>query len=105
MAVLVIDGVEQRSLGMVTTFCHHDHVKVEPLEVFSTLVQWDSPELSIVVMKIFTNSPYLPQGSFGFPYLDVTTLSVGVLTTQFPLAQLHLHRLPPYFLHTSCPAT
>ena len=35
-------------------------------------------------------------GSFGSPYLDVTTLSVGTLTTQFPLAFLYLHRLLPY---------
>ena len=94
MAVLAINGVEEGSLGMVTTFCHHDYVKVEPPEVLSTLVQQDSPKPSVVVVKIFTNSPYLPQGSFSFPYLDVTSLSVGATTTQFPLAWLCLCRLP-----------
>ena len=34
--------------------------------------------------------------SFGFPYLDITTLSVGTSTAQFPLAQLHLCRKLPY---------
>ena len=38
-AVLVTDWVEEGSLGMVTTFCCHDQVKVEPSEVLSTLVQ------------------------------------------------------------------
>ena len=96
MAVLVTDGVEEGSLGMVTTFCCHNQAKVEPSEVLSTLLQQDSPKLSIVVMKIFANSPYLPWGSFGFPYLDVTTLAAGMLATQFPLLQLCLHRLLPF---------
>ena len=60
MAVLVTDGVEEGSLGMVTTFCHHDQAKVESSEVLSTLCQWVSPKPSIVVVKIFANSPYLP---------------------------------------------
>ena len=81
---------------MVTTFCCHDQAKAEPTEVFSALVQQESPKPSVVVVKIFTNSPYLPWGSFSFPYLDVTTLSVGTLTTQFPLAQSCLCRLLPY---------
>ena len=80
MAVLVTDGMEEGSLAMVTTFCHHDQVKVEPLEVLSTSAQQDSPELNIVGVKIFTNSPYLPWGSFSFPYLDLTTLSAGAST-------------------------
>ena len=81
---------------MVTTFCHHDQAKVEPSEALSTLVHWDSSELNIVVVKIFTNSPYLWQGSFGFPYLDITTLSVGMPTAQFPLAWLCICKLLPY---------
>ena len=84
MGVLVTDEVEEGSGGMLTTFCHHDQVKVEPLEVLSTLVQWNAPELSIVVVKIFTNSSCLPWESFGFPYPDVTILSAGASTAQFP---------------------
>ena len=57
---------------------------------FATLFQ------AKVVVKIFTNLLYVLQGSFDFPYLDVTTLSVGASTTQFPLGQLHLHRLLLY---------
>ena len=62
MAVLIIDRVEEGSLGMVTTFCHHYMAKVELSEELSILCQLDSPELSIVVVKIFANSPDLPGG-------------------------------------------
>ena len=96
MAVLVTDRAEEESLDMVTTFCHYDQTKVEPSVALSILLQCDSPEPSIVVVKIFTNSPYLPWGPFSFPYLDITTLSVGTLTTQFPLAQVHICRLLPF---------
>ena len=43
MAVLVTDGVKEGSLGMVTTFCHHNQAKVETSEVLSNLLKWDSP--------------------------------------------------------------
>ena len=69
--------MDEGSLGIVTTFWHPNQANVEPLEVLSTLVQQDSPKPSVVVVKIFPNPPYLSEGSFGFSYLDITTLSVG----------------------------
>ena len=42
MVVLVMDGVGEGNLGMVTTFCHHDQAKVEASEVLSALCQCDS---------------------------------------------------------------
>ena len=57
MAILITDVMEEGSLDMVTTFCHHDKSKVESSEVLSTLHQWDSPKQSIVVVNIFANSP------------------------------------------------
>ena len=42
------------------------------------------------------SQPIFCLGSFGSLYLYITILSAGALTTQFPLAQLHLHRLLPY---------
>ena len=65
-------------------------------DALSNLVQQDSPEPGVAVVKVLTNLPHLPQGSFGFPYLDITTLSKGASTTQFPLTLLHLLRLLPY---------
>ena len=56
----------------------------------STLVQQESPETAVVVTKIFINSPYFPQGSFGLPFLDVATLIVDSSTYWFLLSWLHL---------------
>ena len=57
MAVLVTEEVEEGSLSMGTTFCHQDQAKVESLEMLSTYCQQDSPKQSVVVVKIFANSP------------------------------------------------
>ena len=62
VVVLITDGVEEGSLGMVTTFCCHDQARVESSEVLFTLWQQDSPKPSVVLAKMFANSPYLPRG-------------------------------------------
>ena len=41
----------------------NDNYLLEPSDAISTLVQWDSPRLGVVVVKVFTNSPYLPLGT------------------------------------------
>ena len=51
------------SLGMVTVFCHPSGA----LSCTFDLIPVDSPELGLVVVKIFTNSPYIPQGVFWLP--------------------------------------
>ena len=96
MVVLVTDGVGEGNLGMMTTFCHHDQAKMEASEALSALHQQDSPESCVVVVRRFTNSHYLPLGSFGFLYLEVTTLFRGTSSTRFPLDWLCLCRLLPY---------
>ena len=96
MAHLVTDGVGEGFLEMVTFFCCSHQAKVQPLVVLSTIFQWDSPELGVMVVKIFTNSPCVPWRSLSLPYLDITTLSVGDLTIQFPLTWLHLCSLLLY---------
>ena len=80
--ILVMDGIGEGKLGMITAFCRTDQVKVEPSDALLTLVQWDSPKPSVIVVKVLTTLPHLLQGSFRSPYLDVTTLSVSTLTTQ-----------------------
>ena len=85
--------------GLITAFCRIDEAKVESVDTFLTLVQHGSPKPGVVVVKAFTNTPHLPWGSFRSPYLDVTTLSAGALSAQFPLVQLHLHRLS---FHSNC---
>ena len=65
LAIMVTDGVGERKFGMIKTFCRSYQGKVEPSDVLSTLVQWDSPEPGVVVVKVFTNLPDLPWGSIG----------------------------------------
>ena len=54
-----------------------DQAKVDPSDVLSTLLLTSTlPNWAVVVVKIFANLPYLPWGSFSFPYLYVITLAV-----------------------------
>ena len=69
MAILISNGVGERSLGMVTVFCHSDQAKVQPSVILLILVQQDTPELALVVMKIFTGSPYFPRSPVASPTL------------------------------------
>ena len=71
MAIVVTDGVEEGNLGMVTTFHHHNQAKMEASDALSTLCQCDLPEPSVVVVRRYTNTPHIPQGSSHLPYLDV----------------------------------
>ena len=78
--------------------------KVESLEVLSTLCQWDSPKPRMVVVRIFANSPYIPWGSFGLPYLDVTVSSRGCISQPIPF-RLTVPLAPaPLLLNTHYPA-
>ena len=104
MVILVIDGVGEGSLGMVTTFCHHNQAKVEAFIVLSILHQCNSLKPNVDVVRRFTNSPYLPWRSFGFLYLDVTT-HLGVLHppnshwTGYAYAGYSLTPTPRWFCH------
>ena len=91
MVILFTDGVGEGNLGIGTTFCCHNQAKME-----ASLHQCDSPEPSMVVMRRYTNTPYIPLGTSPFLYLDMSILSRSASSTQFPLDQLHLHRLLPF---------
>ena len=93
MVILITDGVGKGKPGMVTSFCHSDQMKVQPSVMLPTLIQWDSHEPAMVVMKIFTNSPYFPWESFSFSFLNIATLPEVAQTIQFPLSRLHLYKL------------
>ena len=80
MAILITHGVCEEKLGMVTIFCCSNQAKVEPSVMLPTLLQQDSHEPAMVVMKIFTNSPYFPWGFFGLSFLDIATLPEGAPT-------------------------
>ena len=60
LAILVMDGVGEGKLRMITAFCRSDQVKVGPSDALLTLVQQDSPEPGVVVVKVFTNFQWGP---------------------------------------------
>ena len=60
MAILLTDGVIKGDLGMMTTFCSQNQVKMEALGVLDALHQCDSPEPSVFVVRRYTNTPYIP---------------------------------------------
>ena len=93
MAILITDGVGEGKLGMVTIFCCSNQAKVEPSVMLLTLVQQDSHDPAVMVMKIFTNLPSLPWGSFGISFLNIATLPGGASTIWFPLSWLCLCQL------------
>ena len=70
---------------MVTTFCHHNQAKIEVSDALSTLHQHELPEPSVVIVRRYTNTPNMPWGTSCFLYLDISSLSLGVL----PLPNSH----------------
>ena len=62
-----------------------------PSFAIMTRAKWKS-----VVVRRYTNTPYIPWGTARLLYLDVITLSGGLSTVQFPQECLHLQRLLPY---------
>ena len=58
--ILITDEVGKENLGMVTVFCHHDQNKMEVSEALSSLCQYNSPEPSMMVIRRYTNVPYIP---------------------------------------------
>ena len=96
MVILITDGVGEENLGMVTTFCYHYQAKMEASDVLCTLWQCNSVGPSMVVVKRYTNIPYIPGGTSHFLYLHISSLSRGTSSTQFPLDWLCLCRLFPF---------
>ena len=96
MAILVTDGVGEGNLGKVTNFCCHVPPKMATSDPLSALHQLNSAQPSVVVVRRYTNTPYIPWGSSHLLYLDMSTFSGGASSTQFPLDQLCLCRLLPF---------
>ena len=104
MTVLVTEGVDEGSLGMVTIFCHSDQARVEPSTMLLTLLQYESPEPGIVLMKIFTYSPYFPWGSCGLPFLDLATLPEGASSIRISTFPAKPAPATQVLLHPGCSA-
>ena len=96
MVILVTNGVGESDLGMVTVFCHHMQARIEAYDALSITHQHNSCEPSMVVVRRYTNTPYIPRGMSHSLYLDMNTLSRGITSAQFPLDRLHLCWLLPF---------
>ena len=81
---------------MVTTFCHYNQAKMKASDAVSSLCQCNSLELSVVVARRYTNTLYIPWRTSHFLHIDVSILSRGASSAQFPLNQLCLCRLLPF---------
>ena len=60
MVILITDGVGKGHLGMATTFCSHNQVKMEASEVLNALHQCDSPKPIVFMVRRYTNTPFIP---------------------------------------------
>ena len=96
MVILITDGIGVRDLCMVMVFSHPDQARMDACNALSTLHQHDSSEPSVVVVRRYSNTPYIPRGISHSPYLDVGTFSGGIASAQFPLDRLCLHWLFPF---------
>ena len=88
MAILITDGVGKGDLGIVTTFCSHNQVKMEVFEMFATLHQYNPHESSVFMVRQYTNTLFIPKEPPGSSTL-MWVIFPGVL-------------LLPSFLWTAC---
>ena len=96
MVILIPNGVGKSYLGMVTVFCHPEQARIEACDALSALCQHNSCELSVVMVRRYSNTPYIPRGMSHSLYLDMSALSGGIAFTQFPLHRLGLCWLLPF---------
>ena len=71
MVILIPDGVGDSDLGLVTVFCH-------PCDALSALHQCDSSELSLVMVRRYSNTPYILRGTCHALYVDMGAFSGGI---------------------------
>ena len=90
-AILLTDGVGEGDLGMVMVFCHPDQARIEACDALSAIHQHNSSEPSVMVVRRYSNIPYIPRGMSHSLFLDMGTISGGTASAQFPLDKLCLH--------------
>ena len=90
LAILITDRIGERDLDMVVVFCHPNEAKMEACDALSILHQCELSKPSMVMVRRYSNTPYIPQGMSCSLYLDMGTLSGGTSSAQFPLDRLCL---------------
>ena len=103
MAVLVTNGVEEGSLGMGTTFCHHDQVKVEPLELLPTLLQWLS-QTECSGGKDICQFTLPPVQVFQLPLSGHNHSFSGCFSCPIPTGSAAPTQAVAFFIHSGSPA-
>ena len=96
MMILITDGVGKKDLVMVITFCSHNQVKMEASEVLDALHQHDSLEPIVFMVRRYTNTPFISQGTSRLLYLNVIDLLRGTSSAQCALNCLCCWKLLPY---------
>ena len=74
LAILIMNRIEEGELGMLMVFCHLNQAKIDACNALSVLHQCNSSELNMVVMRRYSNTPYIPRGMSHLLNLDVGTL-------------------------------
>ena len=88
--ILITNGIGERYLGMVMVICHPEQARIKACDALSALCQLNPSELSVVVIRRYPNTPYIPRGTSCSLYLDVGPFLGGIASTQFPLDRLNL---------------
>ena len=81
--ILITDGVGESDLGLVMVFCHPNQARIEACDALSTLCHHDSSEPSVVVVRRYSNTPYVPRGMSNALHLDIGSFFGGIASTQF----------------------
>ena len=71
-------------------------LQIEACDALPALHQYNSSELSMVVVRRCSNTSYIPRGTSCLLYLDVGSLSGCASSAQFLLNRLHLCQLIPF---------
>ena len=104
MAVVFTNGVQEGSLGMVTTFCCHDPAKVEPLEVLFTLLQQDSPKPMHSGDEDTHQFTLPPMGVFWLPLSGCNHSFSGNVNCPVPTGWAVPIQTAPFFVPSGHPA-
>ena len=75
---------------MVTVFHHPDQDRIGACDALTALSQHDSSQPTVVVIRRYSNTPYLPRGDVPCTLSGCGHFLWGNASPQFPLDRLHL---------------
>ena len=93
--ILITNGAGEGGLGHGDSLLSPWSSQGIGLWCLSTLCQCNPSELSVMVVRRYSNSPYIWK-RHPVHFIWMWALSQGASSTQFPLDRLHLHQLIPF---------